>query len=93
MGDSFKDIKAPMANEVVLAIAAKHDKTAAQVLIRWSIDTGVVVIPKSVTPSRIAQNFDVFDFKLDADDVEAINGLDRNHRTFAQDWMGVPVFA
>jgi len=93
MGDSFKDIKAPMSNDVVLAIAAKHAKTAAQVLIRWSIDTGVVVIPKSVTPSRIAQNFDVFDFKLDAEDVEAINGLDRGHRTFAQDWMGVPTFA
>lgn len=59
------------------AIAAKHGKTVAQVIIRWHLDSGLVVIPKSVTPSRIVENIDVFDFRLDADDMAKIAALDR----------------
>lgn len=59
---------APMHDPAVLAIAAKHGKSAAQVLIRWQAQRGVVVIPKSTTPSRIVANFDVFDFALDEED-------------------------
>lgn len=58
-------------------IAAKHGKSVAQVIIRWHLDSGLIVIPKSVTPSRIVENIDVFDFKLDADDLAKIDGLDR----------------
>ncbi|VVD04026.1 aldo-keto reductase family 1 member B1-like isoform X1 [Leptidea sinapis] len=62
------------------AIATRLGKTVAQVLIRYQIDRGVIVIPKSVTRSRIASNFDVFDFKLSAEDVQLINTFDCNGR-------------
>jgi 2,5-diketo-D-gluconate reductase A len=55
----------------------KHGRTPAQVVIRWHLDRGYIVIPKSVTPSRIRENFDVFDFSLDADDLAKIAPLDR----------------
>lgn len=65
-----------LEDPVVSRIAAKHSRTAAQVIIRWHIDNGLIVIPKSVTPSRIKENFDVFGFRLDADDLTALAGLD-----------------
>ncbi len=66
-----------LSDPVVAGIAAKHGRTGAQVIIRWHLDSGLIVIPKSVTPSRIAQNFDVFGFALDAEDMAAIAGLDQ----------------
>jgi len=65
-----------LTDPVVAKIAAKHGKTPAQAIIRWHLDLGLIVIPKSVTPARIAQNLDVFDFKLDAEDLAAIAALD-----------------
>ncbi|MFC8236390.1 aldo/keto reductase [Streptomyces sp. NBC_01724] len=64
----------------VVAIARKHGRTPAQVVLRWHIQTGNVVIPKSVTPSRIAENLDVFGFELDADDLAAFAALDEGKR-------------
>jgi 2,5-diketo-D-gluconate reductase A len=58
-------------------LAQKHGKTPAQVVIRWHLDRGYIVIPKSATASRIRENFDVFDFSLDADDLAKIAALDR----------------
>ncbi|MEU3224322.1 aldo/keto reductase [Streptomyces sp. NPDC006976] len=64
----------------VVAVARKHGRTPAQAVIRWHLQTGNVVIPKSVTPSRIAENIDVFDFELDADDLAAFAALDEGKR-------------
>lgn len=60
----------------IAKIAAKHGKSIAQTIIRWHLDLGLVVIPKSENPGRIAANFDVFDFTLDADDMAAMAKLD-----------------
>jgi 2,5-diketo-D-gluconate reductase A len=63
-------------DERIGAIARKHGKSPAQVILRWHLDSGLIVIPKSVTASRIRQNIDVFDFTLDAEDMSAIDKLD-----------------
>ena len=65
-----------LADPVIGEIANRHGKSPAQVIIRWHLDMGLVVIPKSVTPSRIVENFDVFDFSLSDADKAAIAGLD-----------------
>jgi 2,5-diketo-D-gluconate reductase A len=64
----------------VVAVAQKHGRTPAQVVLRWHLQISNVVIPKSVTPSRIKENLDVFDFELDADDLAALAALDEGKR-------------
>ena len=65
-----------LSDPTVAAIAGKHHKSPAQVVIRWHLDLGLTVIPKSVHPARIVENFDVFDFALDAEDLAAMARLD-----------------
>ncbi|MGN6608221.1 MAG: aldo/keto reductase [Jatrophihabitans sp.] len=65
----------------ITAIAEKYGKSAAQIVLRWHIERGDIVFPKSVTPERIRENIAIFDFELDGDDVEAITALDRHERT------------
>ncbi|MEV6547216.1 aldo/keto reductase [Streptomyces sp. NPDC051597] len=64
----------------IVAIARKYGKTPAQIVLRWHLQLGVIAIPKSVTPSRVAENFDVFGFELDAEDIAAIAALDEGKR-------------
>ncbi len=66
---------------VIAEVARKHGKTTAQVMVRWSLQLGNIVLPKSVTPARIAENIDVFDFELDDADMAAIASLDSGRRT------------
>ena len=66
-------------NPILVEIGKKYGKSAAQVALRWNIQRGVVVIPKSVHEDRIKQNFDVFDFTLSDEDMEQIKGMDLGH--------------
>jgi 2,5-diketo-D-gluconate reductase A len=65
-----------LTDPVIGDIAARLGRSPAQIIIRWHLENGLVVIPKSVTPSRIVENFKVFDFRLSADDKAALNALD-----------------
>jgi len=69
-----------LKNEALVAIGKKHGKTPAQVVIRWHVQLGHMVIPKSVTPERIKANIEVFDFELSADEMRAIDALDAGNR-------------
>lgn len=67
-------------DKVILELAKKYGKSAAQVTLRWHLQSGLIVIPKSVTPTRIRENIDVFDFELSAADMAAIDGIKEGAR-------------
>ena len=69
-------------NELLLSIAGKYQKTVAQVILRWLTQRGVVVIPKSVRKERIEENFNIFDFELSPEDMDAIISLDMKVSSF-----------
>lgn len=69
-----------MDSDLIKGIATKHDKTAAQVLLRWATQRGIVVIPKSNNPGRLAQNLDVLAFDLSSEEMRQISALDRGLR-------------
>ncbi|MEU6975505.1 MULTISPECIES: aldo/keto reductase [unclassified Streptomyces] len=72
---------AVLNDAVVGELAARYGKSPAQIVLRWHLQLGNIVIPKSVTPARIRENFAVFDFALTAEDVQAMTALDRGLRT------------
>ena len=72
-----------LGDEVISEIAAVHGKSSAQVILRWNLQKGVVVIPGSSNPAHIQENTELFDFELTEDEMERINALDRNEK---HDW-------
>lgn len=75
-GNTHKVLK----NSVVEEIANAHKKTSAQIILRWQIQAGYIVIPGSKNPAHIEENFNIFDFELSADDMKKISALNQNHR-------------
>lgn len=71
-------LKGMFEEPVLMEIAAKHQKTPAQILLRWNVQQGVIVIPKSVHRERMEENRKIWDFELDAEDMQRIVGLDKN---------------
>lgn len=77
----------------ILVIARTHNKTPAQVSLRWGIERGTTVIPKSTTPEKIKENIEVFDFKLSENEMADIAGLNRNLRFVnPSEWWRIPYF-
>ncbi|MCB8877938.1 aldo/keto reductase [Acidisoma silvae] len=74
------EVSDPLSHATVVRLAAKYGKTSAQIILRWQIELGVSPIPKSVRPERIAENIDIFDFALAAEDVVAVSALDTGTR-------------
>ncbi len=72
-----KDVGDP----VVRGIAATHGRSAAQVILRWHVQQGFIVIPKTVTPSRVSENIDIFDFELSPDEMNQVSALEAGLRT------------
>lgn len=73
-------VKNPLEHPVIVALAARYGKTPAQVMLRWHIEHGFSAIPKSVRPERIAENIDIFDFKLTPEEITAIDAIDTGVR-------------
>lgn len=71
-------LKGMFTEPVLLQIAEKHGKTPAQVILRWNVQQGVIVIPKSVHKERMAENLDIWDFELDTEDLDKISELDKD---------------
>jgi 2,5-diketo-D-gluconate reductase A len=70
-----------LTDGVLKELAEKYGKTPAQVVLRWHVQLGNIVFPKSMKPERMRENIDVFDFDLSNDDMDAVSALDRHHRT------------
>lgn len=69
-----------LADQTLEELADKYDKTPAQIVLRWHIQEGLIAIPKSVTPERIRENVEVFDFEIHEDDIELIREMNRDHK-------------
>lgn len=69
-----------LQDELIESLAKKYNKTPAQIILRWHLERNTIIIPKSVTPSRIKENFEVFDFSIEKEDMNKISKLDSNKR-------------
>lgn len=96
LGQGRKDL---FTNPLLTEIAGAHDKTVAQVVLRWLIQRGVVVIPKTVRPQRMTENLDIFDFQLSDDEMARVGSLDTgasaafdHHDPASVHWLGTARF-
>jgi diketogulonate reductase-like aldo/keto reductase len=91
---SFGDLtEKPISDPVIHQISLNHQKTPAQILIKWSLQRGLIVIPKSTQPKRVAENFSVTNFELSESEMAKINSLNKNHRFVDPiKWWGLPYF-
>ena len=71
-------LKGMFDEPILKEIAEKYDKTVAQIILRWNVQQGVIVIPKSVHRERMRENLDIWNFKIEDDDMERIGSLDKN---------------
>jgi diketogulonate reductase-like aldo/keto reductase len=78
------DIQTLLSKEVLQKIAEKHHKSVPQVAIRWLVQRGIIVLPKSINPQRIEQNFDVFDFELSEEEMQLIFTLETGRKRFPE---------
>ena len=79
-GSDIRPENDPLTHPTIVGLAEKHGRTPAQVILRWQLQLGHSIVPKSVRPARIAENFDLFDFALSEDDMAAIGALDTGRR-------------
>ena len=68
-------------SEILDSIAIKHNKTKAQIVLRWNMEKGYVTIPKTVNTERLIENFSIFDFSLDSEDMRRIDSMNLDFRT------------
>lgn len=88
---TYSDGDTTLTNDTIVEIGKAHGKTPAQVMLRWHLQEGRQVIPKSVRPARIAENFDVFDFELSAEEIASIDSLEQG-MTMVPDELDLDAF-
>ena len=86
LGQGSKEL---LEHPVITEIAARHDKNGGQVVLRFEVQDGIIVFPKSTKPERMRSNMDIFDFELTADEMAAIRALDKGHGTHDPDAPGI----
>lgn len=86
----YPDMTVPLNNPTIAAIGKKYNKTNAQVILRWLIQKRIFAIPKTVTSSRLKENFDVFDFQLSEEDMNTMASLNRNDRAWKCEFFLTP---
>ncbi len=67
-----------LTNETIIELAEKYERTPAQIILRWDLQSDIVTIPKSMTPKRIEENFDLFNFTISEDDMKKIDALNED---------------